>query len=1228
MIYSNFKEKISNMKRLYLIWILIIMANVSFAQIYEPEGVNMPGSWDGWTQPPNNMTLRSVNDTVDGVAGMVGKITGLASPHYQTIFTTLSSGDTNAINSGSYEFLFTSGPKSNLYANKWTDVAVSLNTIQTYYWHNDGGGNNNSISLNPDRWYVVNFEDNGYQDTRAIFMEFSSRPALVDTILQIPDTNVVQSSDEVAVKIILDTVAAQEQSFVIRYTTDNWATSQLVVCSVNNDTATGIIPSLAAGTNVSYYVFSTNTTALNNLSNPSPADYDLITIDFLNNSGLNFSYQVADQQVQPSDTPAAIYKVGAVYTIPAMPLEDSSVVVYFDATLGNGALAGYTGDVYAHTGVITTKSSTPTEWLHVVSDWGENLAKTKFTRIAPDLYKLEISNIRDYYGITDSSEHVLQLAMVIRSADPVSPDRPDDYIVAREEDGGDFFMPVYPANDLAVRITSPNKLSFLYGPGDVINFSAFALNSDELDLLVDGTVLMTSTVDSAVKEIWADSLPQGNHYLVARATKGTQVVYDTVKFLVMGAPEIAELPAGVHNGINYESDTSVVLVLWDPPARKNYVFVLGDFNNWQPDERYYMKRTPDGTHFWLRIGGLQKGKEYAYQYLIDGDLKIADPYCHKILDPWNDQYIQNYPDLMPYPSGKTTGIVSVLQTGQSQYQWQVENFVPRSLNENQPNLTVYELLVRDFVESSAIKDVTAKLDYLKDLGIDAIEIMPITEFEGNISWGYNPDFYFATDKYYGTEQDYKQFIDECHKRGIAVILDVVFNHAFGQCPLVQMYWDSKNGVPSADNPWFNQTCPHPLGVGYDFNHESLATREFVKDVLRYWLEEFKIDGFRFDLSKGFTQTYSTDLASWSAYDQSRIDILKDYYDFVKSINPNAYVVLEHFADNSEEQVLANYGFLLWQNMNYNFGQALMGWQDGSDFSWSYYQNRGFTYPNNLTFMESHDEERLMYKALQYGNSTASYDVKDLNTSLQRSKGLATFFYTIPGPKMMWQFQELGYDYSLNYCTDGTISEECRTSPKPVRWDYFYEDTARLGLYNVYRKLINFRHSNDIVRNGTYTYNLSGMVKEQWLSSDTLNLYVVANFDVVSYTVDLNFQHTGTWYDILAGQTIDVASTPLSKTLQPGEYHLFADKQLSMVDDVSASVETTGHDIMLYPNPAHDKIYLSEPVQGSISIYTITGKLVKKQQARQEISIKDLQPGLYIYMLETGGRVTTGKIIKE
>ena len=438
-----------------------------------------------------------------------------------------------------------------------------------------------------------------------------------------------------------------------------------------------------------------------------------------------------------------------------------------------------------------------------------------------------------------------------------------------------------------------------------------------------------------------------------------------------------------------------------------------------------MNKTSDGKHFWVQINNLEPKKEYVFQYFIDGQIRIGDPYADKVSDPWNDKYITNdtYPNLIQYPNGKTTGIATVLQTDQDSFNWQINDFTPPT----KEHLNVYELLVRDFVEKHDFATLKDTLDYIQRLGINVVELMPVSEFEGNSSWGYNPNYYFAPDKYYGPKNTFKAFVDECHKRGIAVVMDMVLNHAFNTNPMVMEYWDAANNRPAANNPWFNQTSPNPVySWGSDFNHESPETKAFVDRVNRYWMEEYHIDGFRFDFTKGFTNTPG----DGSAYDQSRIDILTRMYDSIKAFNPNAYVILEHFTDNTEEKVLANHGMMIWGNSNYNYNEATMGYHDSgkSNFSWISYKNRGWNEPNVMGYMESHDEERLMYKNLTYGNSSGAYQIKQLPTALKRMELAGVFFFTIPGPKMVYEFGERGFDYSINWpCMD----DGCRTDPKNI-----------------------------------------------------------------------------------------------------------------------------------------------------------------------------------------------------
>ncbi|MDR2805666.1 MAG: alpha-amylase, partial [Dysgonamonadaceae bacterium] len=308
----------------------------------------------------------------------------------------------------------------------------------------------------------------------------------------------------------------------------------------------------------------------------------------------------------------------------------------------------------------------------------------------------------------------------------------------------------------------------------------------------------------------------------------------------------AKLPANLRDGVTIISDDSLAFVLFAP--RKQNVYLIGDFNNWTTSDACKMNKA--GDRFWIKIGNLDKNKEYICQYLIDQSIRIADPYAHKISDPWNDKDIPAsiYPNPMAYPAGKTTEIAMTVTTQPDLYPWKIQNYAVGDTK----NLVVYEILIRDFTEQHSIKGVQAKLPYLKELGVNAVELMPFNEFEGNDSWGYNPSFYFATDKAYGTVADYKAFIDACHENGMAVIMDMVLNHSYGQSPLVRMY-QSANGNPSADNPWYNVSSPNTTySWGYDFNHESKYTQAFVDSVCAYWIKEYKIDGYRFDFTKGFT----------------------------------------------------------------------------------------------------------------------------------------------------------------------------------------------------------------------------------------------------------------------------------------------------------------------------------------------------------------------------------------
>jgi glycosidase len=637
--------------------------------------------------------------------------------------------------------------------------------------------------------------------------------------------------------------------------------------------------------------------------------------------------------------------------------------------------------------------------------------------------------------------------------------------------------------------------------------------------------------------------------------------------------------------------------------------------------------------WWITLNGLTAGQEYAFQYLVDGNLRIADPYTAKGLDPWNDSTITSstYPNLKPYPYGKTAEPASVLMTNQPSYGWHTTNYRRPA----KTDLVTYELLVRDFVSTHDFKTLTDTLRYFKTLGVNAIELMPVMEFEGNESWGYNPSFHLAVDKYYGPANDLKVFVDSAHANGVAVILDVVLNHAFGQSPLVRLYWDAANNRPASNSPWFNPVATHPYSVGYDFNHESQATKDYVDRVMKYWLTEFHVDGFRFDMSKGFTQTFSgSDVALWGQYDQSRINILQRMANKIWAIDSTAYVILEHFADNSEETVLAGDGMMLWGNMNYNYNEATMGYNDisKSDLSWGSYRTRGWTYPHLITYMESHDEERLMYRNLQYGNSYGYYSTRNPLTALNRIKLAAAFLFTIPGPKMIWQFGELGYDISIEYGG--------RLSNKPIRWDY-YNDPARSVLFKVFAALMKLK-AYDAFRSNSIVADVAGPAKRIAITHPSMDVRIIGNFDVVPLGVDPTFSRTGIWYDYFSGDSVDIADTHALRYIQPGESHIYTTMKLPVPDLSSNSNGGLTPSVFVlhqnYPNPFNPgttiRFELPKTSHVTLTVYDILGREVSVllDESRNagvhelQFDASGLASGIYFYRLQAEGFVQTRKLV--
>ena len=892
---------------------------------------------------------------------------------------------------------------------------------------------------------------------------------------------------------------------------------------------------------------------------------------------------------------------------PAFPSQNDTVTIIYDATEGNGALTGVV-PVYAHAGLITNQSTSPTDWKHVQGNWGTADASVLMTNLGNNLHKIEY-HMPSFYGF-GSSVVVQQMAFVFRNA--------SGSIVGRDPNGSDIYYDVYPANaGLIAQFLAPETTQ-LINSGDSLEFVVAASQKSDIKVYDNGTLVYQDSTKQ--DNFYLGSTLGGIHTVVLQADHDTSTVYDTAYYAVQGPLNVGVMPGGMEQGINELNDTTVFFKLYAP--FKNRVYCLTSLNDFLPDTLNAMTRTPGGSWWFLEMT-VPAGQPFTYQYMIDGDLRVADPYSEQVLDPWNDGYISNatYPNMPDYPLGKTTGIVSLYETAKPAYQWKNSTFNAPDKEE----LLIYELLIRDFVTTRNYQSLIDTLDYIERLGVNAIELMPNSEFEGNSSWGYNPSFHMALDKYYGTPDKFREFVDSCHSRGIAVIMDQVFNHAFGQNPIAQMWWDSGNNRPAANNPYMNQNCPHPPNCwGNDFDHFVQPTRDYMDRINTYWIENFNIDGIRFDFTKGFTNSSNAD-----SYQSTRIAALKRMADECWNVDQDFYVILEHWGPNQEEKELSDYGMLLWGNAAHQYYEAAMGYTPDSDFKWGIYKERGWNDKHLISYMESHDEERASYKIKTYGNSSGGYDTKTLATRADRIIQASAFFYTIPGPKMIYMFEELGYDIS--------IDNPCRVCEKPILWNY-YNDQHRQKIYFYMASMMDMRKKYNVFNTSNFTYALNGASKRINLNSSSMNATVVGNFDVVQKDVYPNFQQTGIWYDYFSGDSITVTNASAPISFAPGEWHIYTDVKLTDAAfmDITEAGLTNLKPFMVYPNPSAGVVdILLDFPQGTAVAWSLRdvrgkvaaqGSLVTDGPQITGLDFAALPKGAYILQLQTPAEVYAERLL--
>ncbi len=812
----------------------------------------------------------------------------------------------------------------------------------------------------------------------------------------------------------------------------------------------------------------------------------------------------------------------------------NEVTLTFDASLGNKELLTAT-KIYIHHGVVTDKAD-GVDWKNVKGNWGKDDGIGLMTKITgTSKWTIKFGpTLRQYFGLS-SSDNVFRISCVFRNADGSKKGTiaPGAYPWGTVTSNQDIYINLAVPSFVSIDAPAGNDSYINKGEGISIKANASALASSIKLFINEGNGFNQVASKTNTSNLTYDYVPQnaGNISMKVEAIISGQTVSSTKQHNIVfnNTNTIKDLPSGVVLGVNYNDTdpTKATLVLEAP--KKDFVYVIGDMNNWQVSSNYLMNKTPDGNFFWIELNNLEIGKKYVYQYLINGTLSLADPFSEIIVDPDNDKFIETdvYPNI-PAHTKPQNGIASILQTNQPKYNW--SNNEGTWKKPNADHMVIYELHLRDFIGKHDYKTLTDTIQYIKRLGVNAIEFMPLGEFEGNDSWGYNPSFHMALDKYYGQKNDLKALIDVCHQNGMAAILDIVFNHAFSQSPLVKMYADGN--LTSADNPWFNRNYVGPFVWGYDFNHESKSTERFVDRVNKYWLEEYHFDGFRFDFTKGFTNNAPNN--SLDNYDASRIAILQRMISEIRKVKQDAIVILEHFGQETEENILATYGAKMWRNRSYDYVPAANGANTGSF--------NGMNRTTHVSYFNSHDERRIVEHMINEGQSKADYDIKRKVNAVERSKLVAAFTYLLPGPKMIWQFDELAYDIDINY--------NGRVGRKPYPWGIgnlgYYEDTQRKEVYQTYVAIMKLRNSYtpEKMFEAITNHQLDGEVRRLVYQNNGDDMMVIGNFSTKPLSTNPRYTQSGIWYDYITGKQFTINDVNETFNLKPGEWRIFTTKKYS------------------------------------------------------------------------------------
>ncbi|MFB2893065.1 alpha-amylase family glycosyl hydrolase [Aerosakkonemataceae cyanobacterium BLCC-F50] len=541
--------------------------------------------------------------------------------------------------------------------------------------------------------------------------------------------------------------------------------------------------------------------------------------------------------------------------------------------------------------------------------------------------------------------------------------------------------------------------------------------------------------------------------------------------------------------------------------------LIGSFNNWQETP---MTKGKDG---YFRTSVDLTDGIYQYKFRVKTNnssalgewVEIADPYATEI---------------DPHSSGAVIRVKEgerILDT----YIWQYDD---RPLPDNH-ELVMYELHVADFSgcvpnreKPEVLKRATEKLDYLQELGVNAIEVMPLNEHPGDYRWGYLVSHFFALENSYGSPEDLKRFVDECHARGIRVIMDGIFNHSAEDTPLLKIdrnywYYASKKEHKKASDYWGPE-------FNYEYFDEKLDIRpawKFIGDVVRFWIQEYHLDGIRFDAVSQLTsldiEKPNLDFLNWITQEAKKVAVNKPFYNIAECIP-------------EEPSIIAPAGPMdgLWHESYHQFVlEHLCSDHFNLDKLTEVFnpkqQNYGTT--NKLiNYLATHDQERVLEQLGKIGIfDEAAFKIAKLG---------AVLLMTAVGVPLIWMGEEFGECKPKTETTD---------KPNPIRWKLL-ENQLNHDLFEYYHKLITLRKQNPALHSENVDLfhqdaDNKVLAYQRW-NEDGARVVVVANFsdkNFDKYQIN-HFPDHNNWYDWLEGNGVEAKDNRFIVDLSEHEAKVF------------------------------------------------------------------------------------------